>query len=206
MQPYQIKYIENVRQIRELNDFFAVPATDFPSWYEARSSAHREALQLRAENDRLLTENLFPTLDELTGASEDTIADLTAFAAELMDWSTNLDTGVYVLIHDAFLRIARLQKDRNAIIRELYLLGMGLYYQNRPLTGIGSRDAQSFSVEDELLFTEGGSYLKYFPEIDSEEIKGYIIRSLANISIATLDRRKKIAVTARVSNGVLRPV
>ena len=205
MQPYQIKYIENVRRIRELNDFFAVPATDFPSWYEARSSARREALQLRAENDRLLTENLFPTLAELTGASEDTIADLTAFAAELMDWSTNLDTGVYVLIHDAFLRIARLQKDRNAIIRELYLLGMGLYYQNRPLTGIGSRDAQSFSVEDELLFTEGGSYLKYFPEIDSEEIKGYIIRSLANISIATLDRRKKIAVTARVLSIIQDP-
>ena len=205
MQPYQQKYIDNTAEILRLCDFYGVPRTDFSSWYAAEKENMRRMQELKRENIALLNRYLFPTLDELHGADENCINELIAFADALLDWKTNLDCGVYVSIHEALLSLYRVRRDRNRIIRELYKLGMGLYYMDRSVEGIKEEHSAPFRFRNDMIFTEGGSYLKFFEEIQDPETRGYIIRSLANISICTSDRKRRIAVTSRVLQIVKDP-
>ena len=198
MLPYQTQYIENVREIARLNDVYGASLSDFDSWWAWRREAKSTMDQLKKENDALLSTHLFPMLDDLHNASPQDIAQLEEFAAVLMDWSTNLDCGLYVLIHDSLLSMYRIRQDRNSIIKELYKLGMGMYYLLRPVRYVKDKQAGQLRFENEMVFTEGGSYLKFFEEIQDEETKGYIIRSLANISICADDAQRRIAVSANV--------
>ncbi len=192
MLAYQEKYIENVKKIAELCDFYAVTAPDFDSWTAKQRSNRQTAEQLRKENNDLLSTWLFPRLDDLHNTSAEEIAALEEFAAVLMDWNSNLDCGMYVLIHDALLRMYRIRKDRKNIIKELYMTGMGLYYQTRSILGVESERSRAFQFRNEMLFTEAASYLKFFEEIEDEATKGYIIRSVANVAIATPNLKKKV--------------
>ena len=198
MQPYQEQYIENTKEIGRLNDGRYTEKGDFPAWLSARRQAEARMEALRQDNIRLLNDYLFPRLDNLHDASAEAIAELESFAAVLMDWSTNLDCGVYVLIHDSLLSMYRIRHDRANMIKELYLLGMGLYYQNRSLLGIEKKYTNHFLFQNEMVFTEGGSYLKFFPEIQDEATKGYIIRCLANIAICTPEYKRRIHISARI--------
>ena len=202
MLSYQQQYIENVREILRLSDFFAVSTEQYDAWYVAQKQNRQRTEQLKRENNDLLSRYLFPTLDDLHNADAQCIADLEEFADQLMDWKTNLDCGVYVLIHDALLSLYRFARDRNKIIKELYKLGMGLYYLDRIVQGVDTEHIQPFQFRNEMIFTEAGSYLKFFADIDDSETRGYIIRALANISICTLDRKRRIAVSAKVLNIV----
>lgn len=198
MQPYQTRYIENLRRARTLSDLYAVPITTFDEWYAAQQSHCEQLAAIRRENIELLQAHLFPTLDKLHEASAETIAELEAFADALMDWNTNLDCGIYTLIHESLLSMYRTRRDRNRIIKELYKVGMGLYYRNHGVEAVSSEYIRTFRFENEMVFTEAGSYLKFFADIEDEETRGYIIRALANISICTIDRKRRIAVSARI--------
>ena len=197
MEPYQLKYIENCRRIARLNDIYSVEVGDYDCWYKELSGNLKEAEALREENNEILNKHLFVMLDDLFSASDEDIVNLEKFADELMDGSNNLDVGIYVLIHDSLLSLYRNRKNRNKVIEELYKLGMGLYYRNRIVQGISRKWTESFWYTNELVFTEAGSYIRYFSEIDDEETKGYIIRSLANVSLTTDDRGRKIDITSR---------
>lgn len=190
-------YTDHVREIAALCDI-RHGSLSFEEWYESRIRADARIRELRRENDRFLSENLFPLLDTLHDASPEQIAALEAFGDVLMDWKTNLDVGVYLLIHDSLLSLYRFRKDRNNVIKELYKLGMGLYYQNRSVQGIRTAHAMPLYFENEMTFTEAGSYLKFFDQIEDEPTKGYIIRALANIAICTKDHHKKVATSARI--------
>ena len=205
MQEYQLRYIENTREIAALMDLAGGIREGFESWYERLLQARKRITQLCQENIALLRDSLFPLLDDIYNAGEDEIGALCAFADTLMDWSTNLDVGVYVVIHDALLSMYRVKKDRNGIIRELYKLGMGLYYQDRSVEGIEERFSASFLFQNEMVFTEAGSYLKFFEEIQDEETRGYIIRALANVALCTRDRKRRIAVSSRILKIVKDP-
>jgi hypothetical protein len=198
VQPYQQQYIENVQEIMRLGDFYRVPRTDFSTWFAIEKSNRQRMLRLKRENIELLNRNLFPTLDELHEANQECIDELIAFADALLDWKTNLDCGVYVSIHEALLSLYRVRRDRNRIISELYKLGMGLYYMDRAVDGVGKEHASPFRFRNEMVFTEAGSYMKFFEEIPDAETRGYIIRALANIAICSDDRKRRVAITARV--------
>lgn len=202
MLPYQEKYIENTREIMALSDFYGADLSGFDGWYKAERGADERIRALRQENIALLDDCLFPQLDDLHNASPEDIAALEAFADTLMDWKTNLDCGVYVLVHDSLLSLYRVRKERKHIIKELYKLGMGLYYQNRMVVGIDRGRTAPLLFRNELVFTEGGTYLRFFKDVEDEETKGYIIRSLANIAICTADMRRRVAISARVLNIV----
>ena len=198
LSPYQTRYVENAREIAALSDFYSVSTSDFESWCARQRQAKERIGQLKKENVDLLNRFLFSALDDLHSAGEGEIQALEEFADQLMDWSTNLDCGVYVLIHDSLLHLYRIRKDRNRIIKELYKLGMGLYYQNSMIHGIFHEQTRHFQFQNEMVFTEAGSYLRFFENIEDEETKGYIIRSLANIAICTADVKRRIAVSARI--------
>ena len=197
MLPYQKQYIRNTSEIISIADERLEAAQDFESWFLGKKRSAERLEELRAENIDLLSRNLFPVLDSLYGADESTIRSLEEFGDVLMDWNTNLDCGVYVVIHDALLSLYRYHRDRDGMIRELYKLGMGLYYLRRSVEGVPGAESYRFMFNNELVFTEAGSYIRYFDEIDDEETRGYIIRALANISLCTKDHKKKIAASKR---------
>jgi len=198
VQPYQEQYVSNVREILRLDALNVSPAPAFEGWFAQQRADWERIGALRQENIELLRAHLFPALDELYTAGPGVLAELSDFADVLMDWQTNLDCGVYVLIHDSLLRLYRLRRDRSGIIRELYRLGMGLYYQNRSVQALEPIWRDPFYFRNEMVFTEGGSYLKFLPDLEDEETKGYVIRSLANIAICSPDKHRRIAVTGRV--------
>ncbi|MBQ8072606.1 MAG: hypothetical protein IJ231_02470, partial [Clostridia bacterium] len=99
MLPYQEQYIQNTKEISRLKDSPNAPRESFEAWTRAREEREARIGALRRDNIRILNDALFPRLDDLHSASSGEIADLEAFAAALMDWKTNLDCGVYVLIH-----------------------------------------------------------------------------------------------------------
>ena len=192
MLPWQEEYISNAREIIRLRDYAGCgSAADYPS-------ARARADDLIRRNNVLLNLCFFPVLDDLPAAAPETLQELDAFGNALLDWKTNLDIGVYIALHEALLRLHRVRRDRNSVIRELYKLGMGLYYQRRMVLGAESGLNHSFDFENELVFSEAASYIRYFAEIDDEETRGYVIRSLANIALCTHDSRRKIAIGTRV--------
>ena len=198
MLPYQEQYVNNLRQIAAESAPAACGGADFESWYALLRAGWDRVNALREENIALLRRHLFPMLDDLHAASEEELAALSAFGDVLMDWKSNLDCGTYVLIHDSLLRLCRLRRDRSGIIRELYKLGMGLYYQNRSVLALAPEWRAPFFFRNEMVFTEAGAYLKFFSELDSEETKGYVIRALDNIAICATDKHRRVAVTDRV--------
>ena len=198
MRAYQERYIENIKEIDALRNIFTHAHAPFPEWQESRIRARERMRLLKEENLALLFDNLFPALDCLHEAGEEELSSLAEFAEALMDGSTNLDCGIYILIHDALLSLARFHRDVDGTIRELYKLGMGLYYQNRSVIGVENETANSLRFQDEMAFTEAGSYIRFFEEFGNDETKGYIIRSLANIAVSTKNTRKRIATSARV--------
>ena len=205
MKDYQLKYIENLKRIFACKEVFSKPKHEFEVWYRNSLKARDEILSLKEENDTILKEELFPILDDIYGASEEELADLEEFADALMDWKTNLDNGVYVIIHEALLRMYRVARNPSRIIKELYKLGMGYYYQDLAYRGCRHPKAHQLSFENEMLFTEAASYFRYFPTIENDETRAYIIRSMANISISSNDRRKRLSSSIRVLNIVTDP-
>lgn len=198
MREYQKEYIDSVREIAALSRVCPTDAPDFETWYEGRVRANARVSELKKKNVKLLNDNLFPFLDGLYGAKQEDIDELVAFSDALMDQKTNLDCGTYVLIHESLLSFYRTTKQRENVIRELYKLGMGMYYLRRHSDGIEDRLVSEMSFQNELLFTEAASYLKYFDDFEDEETKGYVVRSLGNIAITGVDVHRKIAASSKV--------
>ncbi|MBQ1482958.1 MAG: hypothetical protein IIZ28_05235 [Erysipelotrichaceae bacterium] len=205
MKDYQLRYIGNLKNILELKDVFRLPQNGFESWYQSCLDASRKISEIKKENDAILKEELFPTLDDIYNASEEELNALEEFSNALLDWKANLDPGVYVIIHEALLRMYRVARNPSRIIKELYLLGMGFYYQDLAYRGSDHAKAHQLNFENEMIFTEASSYFRYFPSLDSDETRGYIIRALANISITSNDRRKRLSSSIKALHIVTDP-
>ena len=198
MKHYQMRYLENAEEILRLSQFGAEPSLTDEAWLQDRLDKEKRLRELRFRNMALLNDQFFPDLDRLSELTAEEMEDLNAFSDACMNWRTNIDSGLYVAIHEALLKQCRLRRDRDGVIRELYKLGMGLYYRNRLITGIGGEDANRWRFQNEMVFTEGASYLRYFEELDADdETRGYIIRCLANIALTTANRRKRVAITSQ---------
>ena len=198
MEAYQEQYLAQAREIAALSDLCRGGAPDSEDAFQKRREAETRIAELRQENNRLLSDDLFPALDALPGAPQEALDRLEKFADQLMDWKTNLDCGLYVVIHKALLSLQRIRKSRAGILRELYKLGMGYYYLYMYVSGMDQDAVRTMNFRNEMLFTEAASYLRFFREIGEEESRGYIIRSMANIALCTKDRKKKIAAGRRI--------
>ena len=205
VQEWQENYIRNMQEILEIRPLFGTERKDFETWYAEHLRTNERIRLLRDENNRLLSTCLFPALDTIFSAGEDEITALTDFGDRLMDWKTNLDCGVYVAIHDAMLSMNRMRKNRAGVIRELYKLGMGLYYLYHNALGIECREAESMHFHNEMLFTEAGSYFRYFGSISDDETRAYILRAMANISICSNSFKRRIDNSIRFIRVVKSP-
>lgn len=140
-------------------------------------------IQLEQRNIELLRTGLFPLLDDLFGADAGELKDLEEFSFALFSVRRELDVGLFCQIHQALLTLARQKQDRNAMIRELYWLGMGRNAFCGKMVGIPLSDTAEYITQMRLCFAEAAAYLKYFDEIGDTETQGYIIRARANMSL-----------------------
>ena len=100
------------------------------------------------------------------------VAELEEFSFKLYDGRTELDVGLFCRIHQALLGLARFNEDRDAIIRELYWLGMGSNALCSKLVGLPLDDIWAYTIRMRQYFIEAAEYLRDFDEIDSTETRG----------------------------------
>ncbi len=183
MQPYQEEYIANLKEIAVLASRRQTHAHSLTA-YQEKLYQDRQQLEYQINrNMELLRDGLFPLFDRLFEAHPDELADLEEFAAALLNGKIELDGGLFCQIYQALLSQARHTRNRNAIIRCLYWLGIGRHNMCTKMVGIGLADSEYYMSQMRLCFTEAAAYLKYFDEIDDIETKGYILRSRANTAL-----------------------
>lgn len=183
MQPYQEEYIANLREIAALTTGKKPEGMSFEA-YEARlrrDEAQAEARMRR--NMELLRSCLFPVLDNLFEADEETLQELEAFAAGLLRGREEQDAGLFCQIYRALLSLARQKRDRCRMIRCLYWLGIGRNSLCSCLVGLELGLSEKYMTAMRLCFAEAAAYLKYYDEIEDTETRGYILRSRANIAL-----------------------
>ena len=183
MQAYQEEYLANLRRFDALSQRQRPKGLDCEA-YTARVRAEREEiLRLSRRNMELLRAELFPSLEGLYGWDPQQIEELEEFSFQLFDGRVELDIGLFCQIHQALLGLARFNEDRDAIIRELYWMGMGSNALSSKLVGLPLADIQEYTLRMRPYFIEAADYLKDFEEIGSSETRGYILRSRANVSL-----------------------
>lgn len=177
MQDYQQRYLDNCRRIRELE------------------SADGDGDILRAlshENTLLITENLFPALDDLYAQDADTLVSLEQFADELVKGPAAIDVPLANQVFESLLGRIRRSGSREDLIRVLYKLGMARYGLWYMLSGLDYEDVSRFTLRMRYCFAEASGYLKHFAEFD-ETTQSYILRSTANLYLGTFtDWREKL--------------
>ena len=183
MQPYQEEYIVNLREIAALAARKKTEGHSFESYEAGLSSNRLQIVQKVERNMELLRAGLFPLLDHLLEAGEEELKELQEFAGSLFQVGEELDVGLFCQIHQALLNCARLKKDRNGMIRELYWLGIGRNNRCSKLIGLEYSVIEDYIFEMRLCFTEAGAYLKYFDEIEDSETRDYILRAQANTAL-----------------------
>lgn len=183
MQEYQKEYLENLRRFAELSQLRRPDGLDCEGYTAQLLENREEILRLSRRNMELLRTGLFPMLDDLFRAGEEQMKDLEEFSFQLFDGRVELDTALFCQIHQAFLSLARHNGDRNAMIRELYWLGLGENSIVSKLVGLELKDVWEYNTRMRLCFTEAAAYLKYYDEIDDTETRGYILRARANVSL-----------------------
>jgi HD-GYP domain-containing protein (c-di-GMP phosphodiesterase class II) len=192
MQAYQKAYLENSRQILDLQTRPNPRHVSFDEYYEYVRHAKQEKARLGEENVALLRQELFPQLDGLYQLSPEQLQDLDEFAQLLMDnrylHGGVMEPGLAGHILQALVNYYRRCKERNLLIRHLYELGMSRYYLYLPMMTELLDEASRYATRMRLCFVEAGAYLKFFDEIEDEETQGYIIRSLANTALGVFNQ------------------
>ena len=183
MQPYQEEYIANLRQIAELTRRKKPGRASLDEYCAQLRRNETLAGETAKHSMELLRGRLFPILDDLFQAGADTVRELEEFSLQLYNGQLELDVGLFCQIRQALLSLARQKKDRAAMIRHLYWLGMGRNCLCGKLVGIPFADIAKYMNRMRLCFTEAAAYLKYYDQIKDTETRGYILRSRANISL-----------------------
>lgn len=199
MKPYQEQYLALLSDAAQA----AVPpmrTLEPQDFIDRVREAKRESRQCVEQGTNLLREELFPLLDNILSASREEIDSLSEFADQLMRGQEQKDVGLHYRIHLALLSYARHKNDRNLLIRELYMVGMSLYNME---TMLSPNKIRPYSARMRLYFTESASYFDTaYDEIEDAQTRGYIHRSMANVSLSyegdtPESAQKKLAVNTR---------
>lgn len=189
MRQYQETYITNTKEIKVLfgkRDRSCDTAEEF---YERRMRDIREIGRLRSENMEILRSHLIPLLDDILSAPREEIEALEEFADALM--KEQLDSGIRYQVCSALIAYARMNHERNLLIKELYLAGMANYnYQM-----LADKEAiERFQWRTRMLFGEAAGFIRYYDSIEDTEVRGYIHRSMGNMALSYTGTDEKSAV------------
>ena len=183
MKPYQKEYLDNLRQFAVLSQRERPGGLTFEEYAAHLEENRNQIFRLGRRNMKLLREHLFPMLDNLYDASREDVEELSEFSFQLFDGRKELDVGLFCQIQQALLTLSRQKQSLSGAIRSLYWLGMGRNSLVSKLVGLELKDIEKFTIRMRLCFTEAAAYLKYYDIIDDMEIRGYILRSRANMAL-----------------------
>ncbi len=192
MREYQRAYLAHLAEIVELNDLYGhMPESGaaFLSWRRENSLRIREIV---GENNAMLREKLFPVLDDIASADQEEIAALEEFALQLGAGGANQpDLTLNYTICCALITYARKWGRRDMLIRQLYRAGLALFYMQEILDRCGQA---RYRWKMGLLFGEAASFIKRYDDIKDVETRGYIHRSMGNLSLAYSGANREDAV------------
>lgn len=199
MREYQEKYIRNLKEIFALNAAPEQIPQDVEAFARERRERRARARALAQENTELLRQELFPLLDDVVSASGEEIASLEDFAAHLVEGASQLDMVLSYYLHNALLVYARRWDRRDMLIRELYQTAMALFYVEESAVRVKQ---YPYRTKLAMLFGEAASYIKRYDEIEDQETRGYIHRSMANLALVynqftEEDGRRKLTAIRR---------
>lgn len=183
MQPYQEEYIANLRDIAVLAARRDPVCHSFEAYCETLLN-NRRLIEVKINrNIELLRDGVFSLFDRIFEAKPAELEELEEFAQILLDRKNELDGGLFCQIYQALLNRARQNRDRNAIIRCLYWLGIGRHSMCDKMVGLDWSDIEYYMSQMRLCFAEAAAYLKYYDDIDDAATRGYILRSRANTAL-----------------------
>lgn len=185
MRPYQEEYIANIREISALTRRVKPGGMSLEDYIDRLERDEALAREKVRRNMELLRVELFPALDHLFEAGPEALRELEEFSSHLAGTQETRDEGLFRLIRQALLSLARRREDRDGIIRELYWLGMGRFWLYSKLVGLDLEMIEKYVSEMRLCFTEAAAYLKYYDEIEDPETRGYLLRARANMSLGS---------------------
>ncbi len=199
MREYQEEYLALMRHVSALSGPSIEELTPEKFVEESEKNALERA-KMTEQGTELLRKYLFPLLDDILTATKDETDNLVEFASKLMIGREIRDVGLHYRITMALVSYARHTNDRDMLIRQLYQMGMSLYNMQ---TMLSPSMVRLYNARIRMCFSECASYFeKGYDEIEDPETKGYILRSMANISLSydtTDDRsaRAKLEATTR---------
>ena len=169
------RYLGNVARCAILNKPSFEPGLSDDELLARIQENARESHRIILENNGILDRYvLCKKPEEIT---DEDIRELNAFADRLFLYNRSVDDGTAYRIHSLLLDVATLRGDRDMRIRELYYVGITLQYMK-----ISCNDLNLFALLDQVraAFDEAASYMAEYEQIESEQTRSFIIRSLAN--------------------------
>lgn len=209
MREYQRAYLRALEEIVALNARPPLLPPDGAALLARQRARAERSRAIAAENTALLRQELFSVLDGISAASEEEIVHLEEFAQALSGMGADQpDLVLQYTIRCALLVYARKWDRRDLLIRQLYGAGLALFYMQE-IVGRSGRSRYLWQMG--LLFGEAASYIKHYDEIADPETRGYIHRSMGNLSLAyggpTLeDARRKLNAVRRSLRIMTDPV
>ena len=185
MQELIERYLANVARCAVLNRPTFEPGLSDSELLEGIQRNAQEVHELILQNNAILDQCLLNRNPaELT---DEEIRDLSMFADRLFLYNHSIDDGTAYRIHRLLLDVATLRGDRDMRIRELYYVGITLQYMK-----ISCNDLNLFALLDEVraAFEAAAEYMAVYEEIESEQTRSFIVRSLANRKLG-LERTNK---------------
>ena len=185
MQELIERYLANVARCAVLNRPTFEPGLSDSELLEGIQRNAQEVHELILQNNEILDQFLLGRNPaEIT---DEDIRDLSTFADRLFLYNHSIDDGTAYRIHRLLLDVATLRGDRDMRIRELYYVGITLQYMK-----ISCNDLNLFALLGEVraAFDAAAEYMAVYEEIESEQTRSFIVRSLANRKLG-LERTNK---------------
>ena len=175
MQELIERYVANVARCAVLNRMSFEPGLSDSELLEGVQRNAQEVHELNCQNNEIIDH--FLRGKNPAEITDDEIRDLSKFADRLFQYNHSIDNGIAFRIHQLLLDVATLRGDRDMRIRELYYVGITLQYMK-----LNSDELDIHVLMDEVraAFDAAAEYMSVYEEIESEETRSFIVRSLAN--------------------------
>lgn len=168
------RYIDQTMEVQRLARPQLSPGLSKEELVETIRAGAQKIFLIRKDDDRLLDELVLSRKPE--DLTPEDVADLEEFADDLSRFNQKLDNGAAHYVHRLLYGYAQLHDDTALCVRELYYLGLTLYYMNQRYTEAG---VNMFGDQVRDYFTRGAAYLDRYEELD-RETRGFVIRCLGN--------------------------
>lgn len=169
------QYLTQFQQAQELARSTSAPWLGRDALLDhIRETSHRIFL-LRVSNDDLLKQIVLGRKAEDLAPEE--IPILQQFAADLVEYFLQVDSGIAYCVHKLLYEYAVLHEDDDLCVRELYEQAVALSNCNKHQPDLGINTVGQ-RVSD--LFARGAAYIDRFEELTDPVTRSYIVRCLGN--------------------------